>query len=66
MPENKICWDCEFYVVVDGGDWVDYGSTRVQTPEYYGCKGEYDLDGNGEEMDMDLEGCEHYYKRKEL
>ena len=60
MPENKKCWNCKFYTVIDGGDWVDYGSTRVQTPEYYGCKNEHDINDNGDEIDIDETGCEFF------
>lgn len=38
MRENneRCCENCKWFEV-QGGDWVDYGSTRTQLPEEYVC-----------------------------
>lgn len=54
----SACQVCQFYGEVDGGDWVDYGSTRVQTPIGYGCRDGWDYDEEGNEI-SDLSNCPH-------
>jgi len=47
--------------VIGGGDWVDYGSTRVQLPLEHGCTGEHDYGDDGQEADV--EHCPHYQEQ---
>ena len=51
------CPICQLYGEVEGGDLVDYGSTRVRTPIYYGCKDGWDQDG---EPKIDLSNCPYF------
>jgi len=55
---SSPCDTCRHFGVIDGGDWVPYGSSGARLPEVHGCVGEWDTDEDGEPIDVKV--CTHY------